>query len=416
MSSSSFPGWDSMSSAEQADILASPALAAPNGTVSNLINPPNRNDIGIPVMATFFALVIITGLLRLYSRVFVVRNMKLEDYLGFTAYCWDVFAMVNGIYSTGALDLRHAHADDLVQWIWIYRLIYAVVMLFAKAAILLEWRHLFVPTRTRNWFFWATTAMIVVNTVAYGVAIIMTCRRCNPPKKIWQPWVDGTCADLYSQKSTDIATSYINLVMDIVILLLPQPVIWKLKLTKQRRIGVSLVFSLGVFVLVCAIGRIHSNTVMDYIANSTRGGAINMIWAYGEATFVMVVFASPGIPRAFTKQAWVVSLVSTFRSWTRLGDSTKGNSNGSVWARKTPPSWSIGGSNGKRRKPTQSDLDLMETRDAENLESGYNNYPSSVSELAKLPGDGTWNTAIIEMEESARFNASSARGLGQHGP
>lgn len=115
-------------------------------------------------------------------------------------------------------------------------------MLFAKTAILLEWKNLFVPTKTRNWFFWATTTMIVINVVAYTVAIIMTCLRCKPVWKIWQPWVDGNCSE---QKSTDVATTFINLAMDVVILLLPQPIIWKLNMTRQRRIGVSLIFSMG---------------------------------------------------------------------------------------------------------------------------------------------------------------------------
>lgn len=115
-------------------------------------------------------------------------------------------------------------------------------MLFAKTAILLEWKNLFVPKNTKSWFFWATITMIVINVVAYTVAIIMTCIRCTPVWKIWQPWVDGTCSE---QKATDVATTFINLAMDVVILLLPQPIIWKLNMTRQRRIGVSLIFSMG---------------------------------------------------------------------------------------------------------------------------------------------------------------------------
>jgi hypothetical protein len=119
-------------------------------------------------------------------------------------------------------------------------------MLLVKTAILVEWKNLFVPKKARNWFFWATTAMIAINIIAYGVAIIMTCFRCRPAAKIWQPWLEGYCSSLSAQKSTDVATSFVNLAMDVVILLLPQPIIWKLNLTRQRRIGLTLVFSLGI--------------------------------------------------------------------------------------------------------------------------------------------------------------------------
>lgn len=133
-----------------------------------------------------------------------------------------------------------------LQYLWIYRLIYALVMLLVKTAILYEWKNLFVPKKIRNWFFWATTVMIAVNVIAYSVAIIMTCLRCRPTTKIWQPWLDGHCSDLSTQKSTDVATSFINLALDVVILLLPQPIIWRLNVTRQRRIGLVLVFSLGI--------------------------------------------------------------------------------------------------------------------------------------------------------------------------
>lgn len=121
-----------------------------------------------------------------------------------------------------------------------------MVMLLVKTAILLEWKNLFVPKKAKNWFFWATTVMIAINVIAYSVAIIMTCLRCHPISKIWQPWVIGNCSNLSSQKSMDVATTFVNLALDVSILLLPQPIIWKLNMTRQRRIGVSLVFSLGI--------------------------------------------------------------------------------------------------------------------------------------------------------------------------
>lgn len=118
-------------------------------------------------------------------------------------------------------------------------------MLLAKMAILIEWKNLFVANKQKSWFFWATATMMCINTIAYGVAIIMTCVRCRPTQKVWQPWLDGTCSAISSQKHTDVATSFVNTALDVLILLLPQPIIWKLKMTRLRRIGVSLVFSLG---------------------------------------------------------------------------------------------------------------------------------------------------------------------------
>lgn len=313
-------------------------------------------------------------------------------------------------------------------------------MLLAKTAILLEWKNVFVPNRAKNWFFWATTVMIAINVIAYSVAIIMTCLRCRPTSKIWQPWLEGNCSNLASQKRTDVATTFINLALDVVILLLPQPIIWKLNMTRQRRIGVSLVFSLGILcvslsnypqslghlpnnpcdsVVVCAAGRIHSNIALDYEGNTTRGGAINLIWSYGESTFVMLVWAAPGIPRAFTNQTFPARVLSTLRSWTRLGDGTKQNSGGSGRSKRSnnsPLVQTIGGGSGKPRKgPTATELDLIDTRNADNLETGYDFQGVRGSE-GYTPENGIWKTTFLETQEDSASKKSTEPIVGRQHP
>ena len=156
-------------------------------------------------------------------------------------------------------------------------------MLLAKTAILLEWKSLFVPGKQRNWFFWATTTMIGINVAAYSVAIIMTCLRCKPIWKIWQPEVEGSCKGLSEQKSTDVATTFVNLVLDLLILLLPQPIIWKLNQTRQRKIGVSFIFSIG---LLCVSFLPASQPSYLYsVANLTYEGSLCVPLAGSSPTY-----------------------------------------------------------------------------------------------------------------------------------
>lgn len=137
--------------------------------------------------------------------------------------------------------------------------------------------------------------------------------------------------------------------------------------------------------------------VLDYTGNSTRGGAINLIWSYGEATFVMMVWAAPGIPRAFTNQSFPARILSAFRSWTRLGDSAKQNSGGSGENNGNRWVQTIGGGNngGKAKKPTATELDLIETRNADNLESGY------------TPRNGIVKMTFLETQEDSASQKST---------
>lgn len=144
---------------------------------------------------------------------------------------------------------------------------------------------------------------------------------------------------------------------------------------------------------------------LDYNGNTTRGGAINLIWSYGEATFVMMVWAAPGIPRAFTNQSFPARILSAFRSWTRLGESAKQNSGGSGGGANDNDRWvqTIGGGNiggggkavGKSRKPTATELDLIETRNSEHVEAGH------------TPENGIWKMTFLETQEDSASQKST---------
>lgn len=60
-------------------LLDSPVTTPPANTVQNLENPPNSNKLAIGVIATCIALSTVFSVLRVYSRVFCARKVRLED-------------------------------------------------------------------------------------------------------------------------------------------------------------------------------------------------------------------------------------------------------------------------------------------------------------------------------------------------
>lgn len=116
------------------------------------------------------------------------------------------------------------------------------MLLFSKTAILLEWVHIFVPMGTRNTFYWSAWVMMVANILVYGSAVITQLAGCQPLQRQWNFWLPGHCID---RKARTLVNLSFNLITDIMILLLPQPVIWKLHMTRSRKNGVVVAFSLG---------------------------------------------------------------------------------------------------------------------------------------------------------------------------
>jgi hypothetical protein len=116
-------------------------------------------------------------------------------------------------------------------------------MALIKAAIVLEWARIFVPRGTRNVFWWTCWAVAVLNFAASIIMLFLNVFACNPREAFWNPLVIGSCTGALA---TIYIAPIINLVVDIIILVLPQRVIWGLQLSWRKKLGVSFLFGLGV--------------------------------------------------------------------------------------------------------------------------------------------------------------------------
>lgn len=72
---------------EQLDaVLAMPAMAPPDGEVSNFINPPNQNGMAIAVMAICTVVVVLCLVIRAYARLVLLKRIQVQEYLILAAF------------------------------------------------------------------------------------------------------------------------------------------------------------------------------------------------------------------------------------------------------------------------------------------------------------------------------------------
>jgi hypothetical protein len=140
-----------------------------------------------------------------------------------------------------------AFTNNTSQLLYISVVCSAASFLFLKAAVLVQWSRIFVPAGTRPWLFWALNTLLVLNTLLYTAGLFVAAFGCRPISRFWNALIEGTCI---SENRLQITTSAINAGIDIAIFIVPQRVIWSLQLTLGRRIGLAMMFSLGLlFVL-----------------------------------------------------------------------------------------------------------------------------------------------------------------------
>lgn len=120
---------------------------------------------------------------------------------------------------------------------------YCATVLTIKTAIILEWVFIFVPQYTRNAFFWISYILLGFNVLFYIGMMIFPNVACHPHDKLWNPLLAGYCTNT-SISSTLV--SAVNFAVDIILIILPQRVIWNLQMSIKRKIGISLIFLVGV--------------------------------------------------------------------------------------------------------------------------------------------------------------------------
>lgn len=94
-------------------------------------------------------------------------------------------------------------------------------------------------------------------TLACTMAVLLQCR---PMKKMWEPWREGTCINTFVMQ---LVVSFLNILIDSSILLLPMPQIWKLHMKTSQKISLIAIFSVGSFAVFTSIFRFRVYWLYD---------------------------------------------------------------------------------------------------------------------------------------------------------
>lgn len=65
---------------------------------------------------------------------------------------------------------------------------------------------------------------------------------CRPFAKNWYTLLPGSCGSI---RASVLSLSIINMTVDLIIVALPMPMIWRLQMAKKRKIGLTITFALG---------------------------------------------------------------------------------------------------------------------------------------------------------------------------
>jgi hypothetical protein len=101
---------------------------------------------------------------------------------------------------------------------------------------------LYIELFPKPMFRWCAYGCACIVGLFYIGSMITTLTLCQPLRYSWNKTIPGSCGNL---GAAEMAAAAINMVLDVVIVLLPLPIVWRLQMPTQRKLGITVTFALG---------------------------------------------------------------------------------------------------------------------------------------------------------------------------
>ncbi|KAJ2995461.1 hypothetical protein NUW58_g1260 [Xylaria curta] len=272
---------------------------------------------------TLFAIGLLVTVTRTFARVKQVgwKGLQGDDYLVWlamliyaaeTALAYSVGAVAMGLANNGMTDEQRRTLDpnrckiQLSGWS-----AYSALLWTLKASLLVFYIRLTAGLgRSYLRRIYIGFALLAASYLAATLNLFLGCR---PFHNYWQIYPDPG-NDCQPAVSTRVVWVYaaLNILSDIYLLSIPIPMLWNTTLALPKRLGLIILFSGGVFIIVCATIRAVL-IVTDPIGGAQTAGS----WAVRE-TFVAVV--TTNLPMAFPLiSGWIKPIFSTLARSMRTG-------------------------------------------------------------------------------------------------
>ena len=126
------------------------------------------------------------------------------------------------------------------QYTYAQTIIYVIGLYFVKLSLLILLYRVFGVNRYFRWANYAVVAFWTLYSVTDTFIVIF---QCIPIHKAWAPEIDGHCINLIE---LGVSSGYINISTDLMILLLPIPMVWSLQLSVKNRLAIMSIFATGI--------------------------------------------------------------------------------------------------------------------------------------------------------------------------
>ncbi|GAP83174.2 hypothetical protein SAMD00023353_0401820 [Rosellinia necatrix] len=241
-----------------------PALPPPPGVQPDFNTTESRAELARIVVSLTYGLMLIFLAMRIYTRVRITNSMGADDYLSlaagasitaFTALSLSLFGSPLGPHQWN-VPLSDFNASFLERTLSSI-VLFSLSSLFVKTALLALYLRVFAPSVSARMMIWVGVAAIVV---FYIVSIILNICFCVPismttPVPDRDEWAKKLKASNCSQPvyNLNAAVGLFGVVSDLYVLIIPVTMVYKLRIPRNRKIGILAIFLTGLLAVALSI-------------------------------------------------------------------------------------------------------------------------------------------------------------------
>ncbi|KAI0593323.1 hypothetical protein F4775DRAFT_578575 [Biscogniauxia sp. FL1348] len=237
--------------------------------------------IGIGVLCMTVATIVV--LVRLYTKHYILNQLWLDDYLAAAALVGTLTCgIIQCIQTKYGLGYHIWDLPDFTGFVMYFKLLYAISIMYNVTLLLIKFSLFFQYYRlVKEIPRYSVAYLVIMGLVGCWsiVQILLIVFACFPIQGYWDLSVPSKCI---GHAELVWMTSGGNIATDVIVLLLPMPVVWKLNLKKGRKWAILGIFSLGFFTCAISITRLVAYAVMgeDFTYDMERV----IVWALVEMT------------------------------------------------------------------------------------------------------------------------------------
>ncbi|KAI4222617.1 MAG: hypothetical protein L6R36_006005 [Xanthoria steineri] len=243
----------------------------------------DRAPLMLAVFSVFLVLPLVAVALRFLARRVTRVSLWWDDWLLLVAAVLVILNFIflyetikNGAGKHIQSEWPPQRLEHFLIYTYANEIIYASIVTCIKSSVLCLYLRVFGIKKK----FAILVKCFMVAVITWGIAVLFTTIfQCNPVRGAWD--ISVPRHQCFNLRTWLIATNVPNIVIDFGIICLPIPLVWKLKLSTERKIGLTGVFLLGFFASIISIVRVHTNASLQ-IQDPTWNYMMVMIWSTVE--------------------------------------------------------------------------------------------------------------------------------------